>query len=230
MTAGAVIVAAGRGERFGDLGKVMANVAGQPMLAWSLDTIETVGAIRDVVIVVGDHTEASVRDLVRQGPWSKVLMIVLGGSVRQASVQAGVRVLPDDIDTVVIHDAARPLADADVFEHCIATAHRTGAAIAAAPVTDTLKRIGPDGLIVETVDRTPLWAAQTPQAFNRERLLEAFAHADVNKRPVTDEAMLFEQLRWPVHIVPGSRGNLKVTVPEDLAVAEFLLQARERRT
>lgn len=228
MIAGAVIVAAGRGERFGANGKIMVPLAGRPMLAWSLDAIEAAGTIRDVVLVVGEHTEAPVRTLVEQGPWSKVGAIVLGGAQRHESVQAGVRALTDDVEVAVIHDAARPLAAPDRFDACARVAAEMGGAILAVPVTDTVKRVGPDGVIVETVDRASLWAAQTPQAFRREQLLEAWERSSHDRSAnATDEAMLFERMGWPVRLISGSRENLKVTLPEDLMIADFLLRSRK---
>jgi len=226
MTTAAVIVAAGRGDRFGNRGKIMTPICGRPMLAWSLDTLQAVPAVRDIVIVVADHTEATVHDMLAREHWSKVLMTVQGAELRHESVLAGLRVIPDDIDHVVIHDAARPLATSDAFDTCIAAAQDHGAAIVATPVTDTLKRIDEHGQIIETVDRHALWAAQTPQAFDLARLREAFDHAATLRQAVTDEAILFESMGWPVRIVPGNRENLKVTVPEDLVFAESLLRRR----
>jgi 2-C-methyl-D-erythritol 4-phosphate cytidylyltransferase len=226
MTTAAIVVAAGRGDRFGNRDKIMTPLCGRPMLAWSLDTIQAVSGVRDIVIVVADHTEATVRDLLAREHWPKVLMTVLGAAQRHQSVLAGLRVLPDDIDTVVIHDAARPLATPGQFAECIAAARTHGAAIAATPVTDTLKRVTPDGQISETIDRRALWAAQTPQAFDLARLRDAFARVGTSHTAITDEAMLFEKVGWPVHIVPGSRENVKVTVAEDVALAEHLLRQR----
>jgi 2-C-methyl-D-erythritol 4-phosphate cytidylyltransferase len=224
MIASGVIVAAGRGERFGGAGKVLAEVAGRPMLAWSLDAFEQSNAIRDIVVVAGAHTQHAVRSLVESGSWSKVRTIVEGGAERSHSVLCGVRALLNDVDVCVIQDAARPLVTVGFVEHVAAVAAIDGAAIVAVPVTDTLKRAGEGGLVTETIDRSTLWAAQTPQAFQRTALIEAFASTE--SAGCTDEAMLFERLGLTVRIVNGSRENMKVTVPEDLPIADFLLRSR----
>jgi 2-C-methyl-D-erythritol 4-phosphate cytidylyltransferase len=194
------------------------------MLAWSLDAFQQSQAVRDVVIVAGSHTIADVRALVSGGTWSKVKGIVEGGVERSISVLCGVRALAADVDVCVIHDAARPLVTVGFIERSAAVAAVDGAAIVAIPVTDTLKRAGDGGIVAETIDRSTLWAAQTPQAFGRKALIEAFASA--SDTSVTDEAMLFDRLGLPVRIVNGSRDNLKVTVPEDLPIVDFLMRAR----
>jgi 2-C-methyl-D-erythritol 4-phosphate cytidylyltransferase len=224
MIVGGVIVAAGRGERFGATGKILADVAGRPMLAWSLEAFAQSGSIRDVVIVAGAHTLDAVHSLVEHGSWPKVRTIVEGGTERSQSVRCGVQALANDVDVCVIQDAARPLVTVEFIERAAAVAAVDGAAIVAVPVTDTLKRTGSGGLVTETVDRATLWAAQTPQAFRRAALIEAFASAE--SEGCTDEAMLFERLGLPVRIVNGSRDNVKVTVPEDLPIADFLLRSR----
>lgn len=224
MTVGAVIVAAGRGERFGGGGKVLAPVAGRPMLAWSLDAFDRCEAVREIVIVAGEHTIDPIRNLVDTASWRRVTAIVPGGADRSASVAAGIAALAPDTNLVAIHDAARPLVTVPDIEAAIAAAEASGAAIVATPVTDTIKRCSPELTIERTVDRTTLWAAQTPQAFRLDLLRRAFASAAGTG--ATDEAMLFEALGLPVRIVPGRRDNMKVTVPEDLPMADFLMRRR----
>jgi 2-C-methyl-D-erythritol 4-phosphate cytidylyltransferase/2-C-methyl-D-erythritol 2,4-cyclodiphosphate synthase len=156
-----------------------------------------------------------------------VRAIVTGGERRHDSVAAGLAELPEEVAIIVIHDGARPLAEAALFDRCARAAARSpgGAAIAAIPVADTMKRVT-DGSIAETVDRTGLWAAQTPQAFRLETLRRVMAAAPGGE--ITDEARLCELAGIPVAVVPGSPANLKVTHPEDIAVADALLQARRR--
>ena len=221
----AVVVAAGRGQRLAAPDKVLLPLAGQPMLAWSLAAIAATPQIGTVVVVAGEHTIASVEALIEERAFQKVVAVVPGGERRQDSVAAGLAALPDQTEVVLIHDGARPLADADLFRRCAEAAAATGAVIAAMPVADTLKRVaGADRVIAGTVDRSGLWAAQTPQAFRLDVLRRAFASnagADV-----TDEALLCEAAGIPVQVVPSSSANLKVTHPEDVAVAEALLRAR----
>jgi 2-C-methyl-D-erythritol 4-phosphate cytidylyltransferase len=224
-SAAAVIVAAGRGERFGAAPKVLASLGGRPVLAYALDAAETADAVSAIVVVAGAQIREAVLGLTGVGTWSKVVAIVTGGERRQDSVAAGLAVVPAETTLVAVHDAARPLATPDLFDRCLAAAQRSGAAIAATPVVDTLKRVAA-GQIVQTVARDGLWAAQTPQAFRLDLLRRAFAAADDRGLVVTDEASLLEILGLPVTIVPSSAANLKITRPEDLPVAEALLAAR----
>lgn len=220
----AVVVAAGRGQRLAAPDKVLLPLAGQPMLAWSLQALAATPAVGAVVVVAGEHTLAAVRRLVRERGFDKVTAIVPGGERRQDSVAAGLAALPPATEIVLIHDGARPLADADLFRRCAEAAAATGAVIAAMPVADTLKRVS-EAVITGTVDRSGLWAAQTPQAFRLGTLQRAFAaNAGAD---VTDEALLCEASGIPVQVVPASSANLKVTHPEDVAVAEALLRARQ---
>ena len=226
--AAAIIVAAGRGERFGAPAKVLADVGGRPMLAWSLDAVADAPSVREVVVVVGEHTDAPIRALVEGGPWRFPIEIVPGGTKRHDSVMAGVRAASDNAEIVLIHDAARPLATGELFESCAASARIHGAAIVALPVSDTIKRVR-DGEIVETIPRSELWAAQTPQAFRRVLLLDASATAGSRDVEYTDEASLFELLACPVRVVTGMPANLKITHADDLHVADALLRRRNER-
>lgn len=221
-TASAVVVAAGRGTRLGVPAKAFLPLAGQAMLAWSLDHLEAADEIAEVVIVVGDHTRADAEALIADHRWSKVHSIVLGGERRQDSVLAGLRATSPSHDVVAVHDGARPVAPASLFDASVRAARTHGAAIAAAPVADTLKRVD-DGTVTATIDRTGLWGAQTPQTIRRELLLDLFAK--VGDRDVTDEASLCEAMGVPVAIVPSDASNLKVTHPGDVALAEAVLRA-----
>ena len=146
-----------------------------------------------------------------------------GGAERADSVKNGLEKLAPEIDIVAIHDAARPCLATEWIDRVFAAGAKTGAAILATPVVSTLKRVGPDHVIRETVDRTGLWEAQTPQVFSRSLLERAFAAAA--GRPATDEAGLIEALGHPVTVVPGSPINLKITSREDLRLAEQALKA-----
>jgi 2-C-methyl-D-erythritol 4-phosphate cytidylyltransferase len=223
--AAAIIVAAGKGERFGAPDKVFLPIGGRPLLAYVLTAVEQAHSIRDVILVVGDHTRASALDLVEEGGWTKVRSVVVGGARRQDSVAAGFAALVPTIELVAIHDGARPLAPASLFDACIAAAAATGAAIAAAPVTDTLKRVS-GGKITDTVSREHLWAAQTPQAFEAELLEQAFDYAERKNLTVTDEASIVEAMGLPVAVVPSNSSNIKITHQDDLWLAEALLAHR----
>ena len=219
----AVVVAAGRGERLGAPEKVLLPLAGRAMLAWSLAALESAETIGPIVVVAGAHTLDAVGRLVRDEGFAKVKAIVAGGERRQDSVGAGLAALPAGIEVVVIHDGARPLAESELFDRCAVVAAERGAAIAATPVADTLKRVA-EGVISGTVDRAGLWAAQTPQAFRLELLRRALAAS--SGETVTDEARLCEGAGVPVSVVSTSPANLKVTHAEDIPVADALLRAR----
>lgn len=225
-TVTAIVVAAGRGERFGFAAKCMAMLAARPLLAYSLDAIEAAMMVTDTVIVVSEHTRDAVRQMVDAADWRKPIQIVTGGAERQHSVALGLAATTRKGDVVVIHDAARPLADSGLFDQCVEVASEFGAAITATPVVDTIKRVH-SRKILETVPRDDLWSAQTPQAFDRARLVEALASDTARERSFTDEAGLFEALGWEVRIVTGSAANLKITVAADLAIAEALLALRQ---
>jgi 2-C-methyl-D-erythritol 4-phosphate cytidylyltransferase / 2-C-methyl-D-erythritol 2,4-cyclodiphosphate synthase len=221
----AVVVAAGRGERLGAPDKVVLPLAGRPMLAWSLRALEQAKTIGPVVVVAGSHTLEVVGRLVHDEGFAKVYAIVAGGARRQDSVAAGLEALPEGVEIVVIHDGARPLAEPELFDRCAAAASESGAAIAATPVSDTLKQVTA-GAIRTTVDRAGLWAAQTPQAFRLELLRRAIAAN--SGETITDEAGLCEAAGVPVSVVPSSLANLKVTHPEDIPVADALLRSAQR--
>jgi 2-C-methyl-D-erythritol 4-phosphate cytidylyltransferase len=227
--AAAIIVAAGRGTRLGAPDKILLPLAGMPLLAHSVAAAEAADTVADIIIVAGMHTKATIEQLVAHSTWKKVRHVALGGERRQDSVEAGLRLVPNDIDVVAVHDGARPLATPELFDACVRAAAQSGAAIAAVPLADTLKRVV-SGVIVETVPRDEMWAAQTPQAFSTSLLRTSFAHAAANGLDVTDEAGLMEAMGVPVSIVPSTSRNLKITRPEDLPIAEALLSLDARRS
>lgn len=224
--AACVIVAAGRGERFGDTAKILTPVGDRPALAWVLDAMEAAATVRDVIIVYGAHTESPIRALVESGSWGKITTLVPGGDQRQQSMANGVRAVDQNLDVVLVHDAARPLITPEIVDLCAEDVRATGAAIVATPVSDTVKRVD-DGTIVETVDRSALWSAQTPQGFHRGILLDLCARVERDGTLVTDEASMAEAFGVPVRIVPGDRLNIKITHPEDVELVDAILRARK---
>lgn len=224
--AACVVVAAGKGERFGHGGKVLALCGERPLLAWSLDALEAASTVRDVVIVYGAHTERDIRELTSASIWPKIAALVPGGASRHQSVQAGVAAIASDVDVVLVHDAARPLAESAHYDAVAVAASTYGAAILATPVADTLKHVS-DGTIDATIPRADMWAAQTPQGFRLAEYRDALVRTAGHEDSFTDDASMFESLGWPVRIVPGSRLNLKVTLPEDVMLIDALLHARK---
>jgi 2-C-methyl-D-erythritol 4-phosphate cytidylyltransferase len=217
----AILVAAGRGERMGPgRPKAFLELAGQALVLRSalvFDAAPSVGRI--VAVVPGAEVEAARALLL---PVRKLVAVVPGGERRQDSVREGMKGAPPGFDGVVlVHDAARPLVDVALVE-AVAREARAGAALPVLPLVDTVKRVR-DGLVVETLDRKELGAAQTPQGFLFPLLDEAYEAAFRDRVTVTDEAMAVERLGAPVHAVPGSPRNRKITTPEDLAWAEGVL-------
>lgn len=149
--------------------------------------------------------------------------VVMGGAERSESVANAIAQVRDDIDFIAVHDAARPCIAEEWIDRVFAAAQKTGAAMLANPVSSTLKRVGPDHVIQETVSRANLWEAQTPQVFQRQLLIDAYARR--GREPATDDAQLVERLGRPVTVVPGSSINLKITTKEDLRLAALALKA-----
>jgi 2-C-methyl-D-erythritol 4-phosphate cytidylyltransferase len=227
MSVVALVLAAGRGERFGgDVPKGFTPLAGRSLLAHSVLALAASPEITHVLPVVPDAEDARVAAcLAELEGVEKLLPAVVGGIERQDSMRAGLEALPADTTLVAVHDAARPLVRPGLVSAVVRAAREHGAALLAVPVADTLKRVV-DGRVVETPDRSEYWRAQTPQVFRVELLREGLAKAEAGARLATDDASLVEALGTPVHVVPGDRENLKVTVASDLAAAEALLARR----
>lgn len=223
MTAGAIIVAAGSGERLGaGMPKALVRVAGLPLVTWSVRAMDQAGSVGPIVITCPDGMEREMAAAV--GSHARIHAIVPGGSSRQRSVAAGLAALPADIDVVLVHDAARPLVTADLVDRLAARAHADGAVIAAAPVADTLKRADGAGTVDATVDRAGLWGAQTPQAFRADVVRGVFADADdAELDSATDCSGMAERRGIPVALMDPGAPNMKVTTPADLALVEVLL-------
>jgi 2-C-methyl-D-erythritol 4-phosphate cytidylyltransferase len=219
----ALIVAAGRGERLGASGpKAFVALAGRPLVAWSLDTLAAVpGVERIVVAVPAELGRGEIAD-VGLPPGT---VVVAGGATRSHSVRNALAAAGPG-EPVLVHDAARPLASADLFVRTLAALDDADAAVAAARVTDTIKEADADGAVRRTLDRSTLWAIQTPQAFRRQALVEALAQPDDVLAAATDDAWLVERAGGSVRVVESSPDNLKVTTRLDLRVAELLLAER----
>lgn len=222
---GAIIVAAGSSERMGGVDKVFALLGGKPILARVVDAFEACQPVHQIVIVVSKQNLERCRQLVAEQAWTKVTEVCPGGRRRQDSVAAGLSQLKN-CDWVVIHDCARPLVTADLIERGLVEARETGAAIAAVPVTDTIKLARDGRFVQQTPPRQNLWVAQTPQVFRFDIITEAYQQA---KGEVTDDASLVEQSGYKVKLYMGAYDNIKVTTPDDLALAKLLWQKRGRR-
>lgn len=229
MSVVALLLAAGRGERFGhELPKAFVPLAGRPLILHALEALSAVPELdRIVPVAAGGELPRLRRVLAEAGPREreKLAEPVAGGAARQDSVRAGMAALPPGAEWVAVHDAARCLVRPEAVSRAIAVARREGAAILAIPARDTIKRVS-GTRIVETPARAECWVAQTPQVFRVALLREALAKAAADDYLGTDDAELVERLGVPVHVVPGDTDNLKLTHPEDLVLAERILEAR----
>jgi len=218
----ALIVAAGSGERLGaDRPKALVELAGRTMLGHSIDALSAARGIERIVVALprGVH----LFDL------PPGVECVEGGEARSDSVRNALEAAGERDELVLVHDAARPLLEPELAERVIAALvgdPAADAAIAATPVTDTIKRAGPDGTVLETLPRSELWAVQTPQVFRRRALAGALALGAGELAGATDDASLVERAGGRVIVVPADPANLKVTTPVDLRLAELLLSER----
>ena len=222
MTFAAIVVAAGSGSRAGG-DKQWRPLGGKPVVRWSVEALLNAGAEQVVVVVASDGHGRAAEALAGLSHWTAVS----GGADRSDSVQAGLRALSGPVDRIVlVHDAARPLLSPDVIARLIAGLAEADGAIAALPVADTLKR-GEAERIEATVDRAGLWRAQTPQAFRADGLLAAYAAWPAGETP-TDEAAVVERDGGTVRLVAGDPRLMKLTYPEDFAMAEAMISRQTR--
>jgi len=222
MSVAAILAAAGRGSRLGRP-KQMLVLDGKPIAGWSLDALARSSHIDAIIVACEDDERGKFEDVARSYGRGKVAALVSGGARRQDSVYAALRILPEHTDFVVVHDGARPFASDALIERCLAAARETGAAIAAVSVKDTIKRVGEHNVVTTTYPREQLWAAQTPQVFGFEILLQAHERALQGGFVGTDDAMLVEWANLcPVMIVEGSYDNIKITTQEDLFLAAMI--------
>lgn len=222
----AIIPAAGRGARYSTSGinKVFAKVCGRPILRWTATAFSSHPRIDGIIVVAGADEVEECRELL--AGLDKIVAVVPGGVTRQESVARGLALVDDDA-VVLVHDAARPLVTADIIDRCIDGVLARGSAVAAIPVADTLKAATAEGRIERTVDRTGLWAMQTPQSFVTRDLKAAYEYAEASGFAGTDEASLIEHHgAREVYLVDGSAQNFKVTRADDAGLAEAVLEAR----
>ena len=219
----AVIVAAGSSQRMGGQNKLLLPLAGAPVLAHTLRAFEKCAAVRDIVLVCREQDILPYTELARSCGVGKLRTVTRGGDSRTASVLAGLRAAPADAALVAVHDGARPLVSEAVITEAVCAAAEHGAAAPVVPVKDSIKRIA-DGTIAADVPRDTLAAVQTPQVFRRELLLRALEDAARSGRSFTDDCAAVEAMGQAVQATHGSYENIKITTPEDILVAQALLQ------
>ena len=228
MGRAAIIAAAGIGRRMGgDRPKQYLELCGRPIICHTLDRFRDSRILDFVVVVVEPGREGYFRqDILDTFGYPREWQVTGGGKVRQESVANGLKHIPKDCDVVVVHDGVRPFINARDIERTADLAEREGAAILAAKVKETVKRVGQDGQVMETVDREHLWSVQTPQAFRRDLLVRAMESAIGDGFVGTDEASIVERVGGKVWVIEGDARNIKITTPEELAIAEAILKNR----
>jgi len=207
------------------LPKAFLPVAGTPLFIHTLRSLVRSTLLARVVIVIAPKRESLCDEMLdSHGPFSVPVRLAQGGPERQDSVRLGLAALDVDCEVVVIHDAARPFIAAEVIDRSIAVAAEVGGALVAVPARDTIKRVSGDGVVAETLPRQGLWLAQTPQTFRVSLIREAHARAVTDGVLATDDATLVERIGGKIQVVLGDPCNLKITTPEDLLLAEAMLQ------
>lgn len=224
----AVIVAAGRSTRMGgEISKQLLLLDGVPVIVRTLKAFELAGSVQEVVIAARQEDIPQMYALIQEYEITKVKQIVTGGETRQESVFRAIAYVDERADFLAIHDGARPLVRPREIDQVVAAAVEHGAAALGVPVKDTVKRIDENGRILETPERSALWAVQTPQVFARALYLRAAELAGKEAANLTDDCQLIERAGEPVYLVRGAYSNLKITTPEDVFSAEGILKAAE---
>lgn len=228
MKADAIIVSAGKGQRFMEgKKKQFFLLADKPILAHTLDKFESCPLIDSILLVAGqEDMDYCLKEIIEKNKYRKISQIVPGGKRRQDSVRNGIDALSRDANIVVIHDGVRPFVTREMIEDSIHSAQRFGAVVMAMPVKETIKIANADGTVLQTLDRESLWQIQTPQTFQAHVIKEAYQKATENGFLGTDDASLVERLGMKVHILPGLYTNIKITTPEDLILANLFLRMR----
>jgi 2-C-methyl-D-erythritol 4-phosphate cytidylyltransferase len=221
----AVIVAAGKGTRMGpNVDKMFLEIAGKPVIAHTWQRFANAQCIHEIILVVRDGMQSAFQELAEKFSLKKNFRLVIGGKERQDSVWNGLEAASPDTEIVAIQDAARPCTSEALIEATIAAARETGAAVAAQAITDTIKQSS-DGTIIErTLDRSRIWAVQTPQTFRVQVIKRALAEVRRQGLLVTDDTAACDLIGQPVRLVVTPQPNPKVTRPEDLPYISLLLQ------
>ncbi|EKN69196.1 2-C-methyl-D-erythritol 4-phosphate cytidylyltransferase [Neobacillus bataviensis LMG 21833] len=227
MTYQVILPAAGQGKRMGaGRNKLLLELNGVPVLIHTLKVFDEDEGCSGIILAIHPHDEKEFKALLKKYHIKKVMNLVRGGEERQHSIYNALKTVNTN-DIILVHDAARPFIRKEQIHRLAETAEETGAAIIGVPAKDTMKKVQ-DGVIVETVERSSLWAVQTPQAFRISLLRKAYEKAEADHFLGTDDASLVERLNMPVAIVEGDYDNIKLTTPEDLYFAEAILKKREK--
>jgi 2-C-methyl-D-erythritol 4-phosphate cytidylyltransferase len=221
----AILVAAGKGTRMGpNVDKLFLELAGRPVVAHTWQRFNDAKCIDEIIVVVRDGMQSTFAEVAALYQLKKKHRIVAGGKERQDSVWNGLEALSKESQIVSIQDAARPCTTEDLIQACIDAAREMGAAVAAQPVTDTIKETADGQTILRTVDRSKLWSVQTPQTFKVDVIRAALTEVRKNGLQVTDDTAACELIRQPVRLIASAKPNPKVTLPGDVPYVEALLR------
>lgn len=223
----AVIVAAGEGKRMGGpVSKSFLPIAGRPLVLRTLDRFFSTRKIEKAIVVVADQDLRQSQELIEGDPnlSHRSWVLQAGGATRQESVRRGLDRLEPDCEIVAIHDGARPFVSPSLIDRCVDEAYRAGSVVIGVPVKDTIKVVSEDHWVQATPVRKGLWEIQTPQVFRKDIILQAHEWGVHHAMEVTDDSTLVEQTGQRVFLLEGERTNIKITVPEDLLLAEALLR------
>ena len=221
MVKSAIITAAGSGRRFGEA-KQFKKLHGKPLYEYSLDIFIESRLFDEVILVIPNNNQEKLQKEIKSKYGSQV-NLVIGGPDRQDSVKNAIQNSNPKVDLVVIHDAARPFITKTLIEKCISACETSDGAIIAMQPHDTIK-FSKDNIVEKTIDRSNIWMAQTPQAFNKQKILEAYSSREFDDLILTDESSLMEKLGYKIMIVPGNGKNFKITTFDDWKRAEAELQ------
>ena len=227
MHVAAIVLAAGAGRRIGgEVAKTYLPIAGRPLVLRTLDRMFAAKTVEQVVLVVAANEIDRCDALLGNDPQlrDRPYLLQTGGATRQQSAKRGLERIAAETDVVIIHDGARPFVSAALIDRCVESAAEKGAVVVGLPARDTIKVIGDDRLIRSTPARRSLWEIQTPQVFKKELIVAAHQQAERDGVEVTDDSMVVERLGKPVYVLEGERTNLKITLPEDIWLAEMMIR------
>ncbi len=228
MDAVAIVVAAGKGIRFGgNTPKSLVTLGGKPLMVHCLQTLNQSRWIDNIILVTSRELVSTCeKEILHKYSLVRVDQVIEGGKERQDSVMAGLKAISHPPQFVLIQDAARPFLTEDMIEQTLHGAKEVGGAVIATKITDTVKETDGSAFVQKTIPRDNLWSVQTPQTFNYSILVSAYQWAFDNHLQVTDDASLVEKFGNAVKLIPGTKNNIKITTPEDLELAELLLKKR----
>lgn len=219
----AIIAAAGNGTRMGEGNKLLIEILGRPVLAYTIEAFEMCELVDEIIIAAKEEDIVEYGKIIKDNDFQKVSKIILGGDERQDSVNNGLKEINEQCEIVLIHDGARPLISPEVIEEAILQCVQHQAVVVGVPIKDTIKTINDDFDIIDTPDRNNLWIAQTPQVFSKDIIINAYEKAKEDGYISTDDSALVERLGIKIKMIEGEYQNIKLTTKEDVKIIESFL-------